>query len=1126
MTPIEGLGLGETLPNSSGAGVNEAPAWPATKLAAFVGLPTPSDEQVCIIEAGLHPVLVVAGAGSGKTETMANRVVWLLANGVVAPEEVLGLTFTRKAAGELSRRVMQRITDFRTATGGAGLDLLDRPTVSTYNSFADQIARENAVLLGRDPDSAVLSEAAAWQLARRVVLASNDERLVELERGFSAVVSAVLRIARAAADNLAEPHEIAREAEQFARITTLPSETRQATFAPIIKVAETIAPLALLADLAQRYDEEKRRRGVIDFADQVADAVRVVEQFPRVGDAIRARYRAVLLDEYQDTSVVQTRLLSALFGGTGVMAVGDPHQAIYGWRGASASNLEGFHRDFSATGGPSVPGATEPEEGASERHTLSLSTSWRNDERILEVANVLLTPLNDDAAVPLPELRARPGAGRGVVDVAFLDETAQEAAHVAEWMRDQLGIADGSSGPVPGDGKTAAILFRAKRTMAEFADALSVAGVPHRVLGLGGLLTMPEIADVVCALRVIHDPDAGSALIRLLVGPRWRIGLRDIRALRDIAKRLAATGPTLQMPDSELQALLRASTGNDESFSLVDALDFIGGKALDHGWLAGLTPEARVRLADASDTFARLRRAAALPISDLIGQIERELLLDIELGANEASGVRAAAATAQLRSFTDEVSAFLAADEDGSLSSLLAWLDHVAASDELQPQKPEEPDEGTVQLLTIHAAKGLEWDAVAVVRLVEDELPTKPSGSGWLSFGELPFALRGDSAVLPVLGWRGAETQQQIREAIGEFEEANKRRAYAEENRLAYVAVTRPKQSLLLTGSSWGGQKKPRTPSRFLRALEHTLPDMHLPPEGAVPEHAAEAAKRTVVWPMNPLAGRERAVHDAAARVSEQIEAAAAPGAMPVVLRQDIELLLAERQGAGTRATAAPPARVPASRFKDFVTDPHSVLAEIARPMPERPFRQTRLGTLFHSWVERRSGLVGTSASLDATLWESDDEADTQRGMLVADLDDLGRLRDIFEASEWAPLQPLEVETEINFVLGADIGDSTGHVVICKIDAAYRRDDRGGRTEIVDWKTGAAPKGAKEIADRMLQLALYRLAYHKARGVPLEEIDVVLYYVTDDLVLRSTEVVSEEALVAQWRHAMAAASEC
>ena len=161
--------------------------------------------------------------------------------------------------------------------------------------------------------------------------------------------------------------------------------------------------------------------------------------------------------------------------------------------------------------------------------------------------------------------------------------------------------------------------------------------------------------------------------------------------------------------------------------------------------------------------------------------------------------------------------------------------------------------------------------------------------------------------------------------------------------------------------------------------------------------------------------------------------------------------------------------------------------------MPERPYRQTRLGTLFHAWVEKRSGLVGAGAGLDDTgLWDDDDE-----GASAADTEELQRLREIFERSEWAGLQPLEVETEIDFVTTRL--DGRPHVVICKLDAVYRR---GDRYEIVDWKTGRPPTTEAERRSRMLQLELYREAYHAKHGVPFDRIDVTLFYVGDELVLR------------------------
>src|SRR5690606_5992929 len=151
----------------------------------------------------------------------------------------------------------------------------------------------------------------------------------------------------------------------------------------------------------------------------------------------------------------------------------------------------------------------------------------------------------------------------------------------------------------------------------------------------------------------------------------------------------------------------------------------------------------------------------------------------------------------------------------------------------------------------------------------------------------------------------------------------------------------------------------------------------------------------------------------------------------------------------------------------------------------------------------------------EAALWETDAEQPDPLSVSAADEADLERLREIFERSEWGDLKPIAVEIEIDFALG-------GHIVICKLDAVYRREDRGDRIEIVDWKTGKAPRGAAQEDERMLQLALYRLAYHRRFGVPLEEIDVALYYVADDLVIRGDRVYSEEELVQRWSAARAA----
>ncbi|MGM7697437.1 UvrD-helicase domain-containing protein [Microbacterium sp. A84] len=1155
------------VPHPHGPGGERVTAWnggaglSALEVAAALGQPSPTAAQQRVIEAPPTPALVVAGAGSGKTETMSGRVVWLVANGHVRRDEILGLTFTRKAAGELAERIGARLTvidefgrrgllphmpdivasgalarvDAATTAAqkstvrahvldemaekfGTGWDqsaprtaddLLIRPRVSTYNAFADSIVREHAARIGRDPDVAMLSQAASWMLAREIVLRADLPQLEDIDLSVATVVDAVQRLAGDALDHRADLGRAERIAiEQAGAFEPYRSNDT------IAKIADNLLSLPTLAVLVREYISEKHRRGVLDFADQVSGAFDIVESSPDVREALREQHRVVLLDEYQDTSVIQTQFLAALFRDSAVMAVGDPHQSIYGWRGASADNLYAFARTF----------ATEQ-----SAQSYSLMTSWRNDSAILGIANQVLQPLRRPE-LDVPPLEARPGAGTGAVEVRFPLTVHDEAAQVADWFADRRAAHSDTAKP-----HTGAILFRSKRHMQTFAEALAARGIPHRILGLGGLLATPEVVDVLSALRVIHDPNAGSPLIRLLVGPRFSVGVADMGALYSLASELSRRDSGLLPLPEELRARIRASRGADEAVSIVDAVDVVRGLRDDYRLLEGITPEGRARIRAAGEIFERLRRAAGQPIPELIRLIELELRLDIELAANETRGPARVAAT-QLRAFTDEVRAFLAADDRGTIGSLLAWLDKAESTDELMP-RPEPPEPGIVQLLTIHGSKGLEWDAVAVVRMVDGELPSRPSDtSGWFGFGVLPFALRGDSAALPKFTWfppveEELDPEKRLKAGIASLTSASKKTPGAitvfkdayrdyqqqEERRLGYVAVTRARTDLLLSGSHWAGQKKPRGPGPFLREAFEVIgvdPITEIDED----ENPYEGEGKTSVWPIDPLGSRREKVEDAAAAVREAFERDAA---QPTDL---LRRLLAERAERQHGITAVAPTRVPASRFKDYVTDYDGTVRGLTRPMPERPYRQTRLGTLFHAWVEHRSGLVGTAPSPESALWEIDEDQSDVWNASAADAADLERLRETFESSEWAALKPIAVEIEIDFALGAGSTPERieGHIMICKLDAVYRREDRGGRIEIVDWKTGKAPRNSAERDERMLQLALYRLAYHRRFGVPLEEIDVALYYVADDLVLRGDRVYSEEELVQRWSAARAA----
>jgi len=1068
-------------------------------LADLLGLPAPTPQQQRVIEAPLTPALVVAGAGSGKTETMANRVVWLLANELVRADEVLGLTFTRKAAGSLAERIAKRIAQLRLVqrAAGAAADAeidFEQPTVSTYNSFASAIFRDNALRIGREPESVLLSESSAWQLARRVVVASTDERLVQIGRPIDAITEAVLELSSELSENVADATAVSRLAADFAYLAELPytdGKPKATPYASVVKALGDISGLPALVDLAVEYSRQKQRRGLVEFSDQVALALAVCERVPQVVAEYRERYKVVLLDEYQDTSVVQTRLLARLFADHGVMAVGDPHQSIYGWRGASAANLKRFAQDFGAVESGSGEGAAAASAAVVE---YPLSISWRNSETILDAANAVVESLRAPGEQPLD---ARPAAPGGEVTVLFPDTIDDEAETVAAWLA--AGLKAG------GEDATAAILFRQRRHMGLFAKSLEKHGVKYHILGLGGLLSTPEIVDLVSALRVMHDPTSGSELVRLLAGARWAIGPRDLQQLAELAGWLHAHDWKQSALSDELKKRMRDSVSTDDGRSIVDALDFLTEAPPTHSQLEGFSPLGLERMRAAGRQLAFFRSRAGLGLLDLVRLIEQELLLDIEVQANESSGL----GLANLYAFHDELEGFLASDDQASLSSFLGWLERAERMDNMGPRS-ESAEGNTVQLLTIHGSKGLEWDLVAVPRLVVDELPAKPKeGTGWVRFGKLPFAFRGDAAELPALDWRGLGSQQQFDGALAAFKVALAKRHQDEERRLGYVAVTRAKESLLLTGSYWSGQSKARGPSTFLTELADRGLIGELPQGSENEDNPLDGAALTESWPLDPLGRRRSAVQRAAQLVSAEGAAERGAGRW----EHDINLLLAERERAAAAAeTVALPHRIPASRFKDFVSDPASVATSLRRPMPERPYRATRLGTLFHSWVEARYGASAPSDFLDAATFELDggelhDETDAPLEQA-----ELARLQDTFERSEWATKRPVDVEIEIQLPFD-------GRIVICKIDAVYFD---GERYQVVDWKTGKAPRDAADLEQKQLQLALYRLAYSRWKNIDASLIDAVLYFVSDNAVITPERIFEEDELLELWRASVTA----
>ncbi|RXR36996.1 ATP-dependent helicase, partial [Mycobacterium tuberculosis] len=704
-----------------------APArYSPAELACALGLFPPTAEQAAVIAAPPGPLVVIAGAGAGKTETMAARVVWLVANGYAEPGQVLGLTFTRKAAGQLLRRVRSRLARLAGIGLGCGDPAACAPVVSTYHAFAGSLLRDYGLLLPLEPDTRLLSETELWQLAFDVV--SGYDGVLCTDKSPAAVTSIVVRLWGQLGEHLVDTRALRDTHVELERLVhALPAGRYQRDRGPsqwLLRMLATQTQRAELVPLLDALGERMHAGKVMDFAMQMASAARLAATSPQVGQDLRRRYRVVLLDEYQDTGHAQRVVLSSLFGGgvddgLALTAVGDPIQSIYGWRGASATNLPRFTTDFPLSDGTPAP-------------VLELLTSWRNPPQALRVANGISAEARR-RSVAVRALRPRPDAPPGAVRCALLPDVQAEREWIADHlrMRYQRAEADGVKPP------TAAVLVRRNADAAAIADTLRARGIPAEVVGLAGLLSIPEVAEVVAMLRLVADPTAGAAAMRVLTGPRWRLGARDLAALWRRALTLSGESPSTASPES----IAMAASADADNPCLADAIS-------DPGSAEGYSVAGYGRIGALAGELSALRGRLGHSLPDLVAEVRRVLGVDCEVRASApVSG--GWAGPEHLDAFADVVAGYAerasARSSEASVAGLLAYLDVAEVVENGLPPAELTVACDRVQVLTVHAAKGLEWQVVAVAHLSRGVFPSTVSRSSWLTDpAELPPLLRGD----------------------------------------------------------------------------------------------------------------------------------------------------------------------------------------------------------------------------------------------------------------------------------------------------------------------------------------------------------------------------------------------
>lgn len=1021
-------------------------------LCAIVGYRL-SEEQLEVVTADLNrPLQVIAGAGSGKTSVMAARVVWAVAQGLARRDEVLGLTFTSKASAELSSRLRRWLSRLESDVEEDAAD----PIVATYHSFARQLINEYGLRSGIEPALRLLSDADANYLALQVA-----ER-TELHLSGMGVSPAGLAPAVVALDGQLAEHAVDIDALQDFDARFI--ERADALTKSVVRdrSARSVSrQRQQLCALVKEFRAEKLSRGVVDFSDLMRFGLATSEN-PEVRLLARDRWKLVLLDEYQDTSVVQARMLAGLFADHAVTAVGDPMQAIYGWRGASASAMDEFAQLFAVQ---------------SSARRCELSISHRSGPRVLSAANAVAAPLrNELTSVVTLRSGNSDEVRRGNVTAALFETYDDEVDFVAAAVANQIAAG------VPAS--SIAVICRLNKDFAQISDALSRRGVVSQVAAVEGLLAQPEIVDLVSMLELAHDPAANPAALRLLLGPRWRIGPRDLAMLGRRAAALGKPGRKVGRAADLAGALDEAVAGTDRAdvLSLIDAVADPGSPS-DFAY----SDAARERFSAITETIAKLRAHIREPLPDLIAQVISLSGLDVEISLRQRRAefdrlpTASALGSAALAAFQALVDGFVANADTASLGAFLGWLssiDQLGTSPSFE--LPTAAD--AVQLLTVHRAKGLEWDVVVVPFLSDGVFPTARPRSRWTSsMSQLPHWLRGDRDALPDLRGFGTKAHDEFADELKAFQQA-------EERRLAYVAITRAANMLIASGHWWGpDQKTPRGPSPYLLdirdAAESFDGDLWVA-ESAYVENPALSQPQRFAWPPTADTDLQERRHRAADLVYTAMEKTSvvdlsdAEAHLVSQWDADIDVLLAERDQRPRTAHSETQSISTTELVQLSGSVDDVAIDRIARPEPREPSTLARRGTRFHSWIE---DLFGQRRLFDDLPGEHDEQ--------LLSVDELESLQAGFLRTPYANRTPHAVEVPFSIVLG-------GRVVTGRIDAVYRD---GDHWQVVDWKTGDG------MADP-LQLAIYRCAWAQIQGIPAKSVRAAFVYAKSGTVVEHDDL--------------------
>ncbi|HEX7473647.1 MAG TPA: ATP-dependent DNA helicase [Candidatus Limnocylindrales bacterium] len=662
------------------AGLRQIPVWGA-EVAAPADRATDADHGIAALLAGLNrdqlravthgdgPLLIVAGAGTGKTQVITRRIAWLIARKRVRPSEILALTFTDKAAEEMSLRVDQLVPYGYTDTA-----------ISTFHAFGDRLVREYALELGLPIDVRVLSRAEVVVFLREHLFDLGLERYRPLGDPTRFLRALATHFSRCKDEDVSPAryleHAERRVAEAAAAAAACEAAGDRATAAECETAAAATEEAGRTLELARAFGEYQEllgRAGYLDFGDQVSLALRLLRGSTTVRRRVQARFRYILVDEFQDTNRAQFELVALLAKGHGnVTVVGDDDQSIYRFRGAAISNILGFQERY--------PRA----------RLVVLRRNYRSRAPILDAAYRLIRHNDPDRlevrAGIVKRLRSeRPLAGAAPVRAEAFATGSDEA----DWIAAEIGrrIATGAA---PRDH---AVLVRTNAGADPIVRAFNIAAIPWRFSGTSGLYARPEIRLLLAALRTIADLASSPDLYALAASEVYGLGGEDLTAIVNAARRRNRTIWEVIEELTRQPGLLRLSPATRPVLErLVTDLRRWTGLAHERP-----TGEVLYVFLRESGLLARWSAPDSITAEESLRNVARffELIRDHgELAPDPRPAF-----------LVPHLAALLEAGDDPATVDL-------------------DPDADAVAVLTVHKAKGLEFPTVFLAGLVAGRFPT------------------------------------------------------------------------------------------------------------------------------------------------------------------------------------------------------------------------------------------------------------------------------------------------------------------------------------------------------------------------------------------------------------------